>query len=242
MENFSKENFIFNIVVGSVPLVLAFLAKNIYQKICKNKKGYLLYDIKKYEIGEGDVIEIICLWNPTNHEIKRVEITKNYEFSICNDTSLTAIKTTNQMVSGSVYNDNNKKLRLDFETFPSNSGCIYTIKSKSVKFRSLLRSGEINNKIIESYGDDFLNRVGSIAGNFVLIMLIFVFTFSSAYWILGANEGSKLMLSSSSKLSAYIIFFLLSASSFIKVFSNCFVIFSQKNKKPKVLLDTFNGK
>jgi len=121
---------------------------NFYKKFYK---GYLLYEIRKFELQEGEVFEVLCIWNPTKKDIKKEEITKDFK-SISNVISVTQLVTTNKILK-ELISQNDNKAELFFENFPAKSGCVYALRFRGVFSSSsyLMSSGKVNNEEIRSF-------------------------------------------------------------------------------------------
>ena len=75
----------FQIIIGIFAAIVAGLIVNylwdLYKKPSR-RKGYLLYDLRSYEVAENGQIEVILLWNPTQYPIKKADISQIF---ICNN-------------------------------------------------------------------------------------------------------------------------------------------------------------
>ncbi len=189
MTNFHDQVEIIAGIIAIVTGIVIFI-----RFLLKKQLGYLLYDIKKYKIND-ELIEILCIWNPTTKSVSKNEITKDFETTLDSNSSFQSVIYTSQHLKDLIRIENAKKnLKLVFSTFPAKSGCVYTAKSKERIFygaiESLVKSGEINNHNI-SHQERFLfsnlfkifaRLVSSIF--IILLMIVILPTSTTGFFIL----------------------------------------------------------
>jgi len=162
------------VAVAVAATIIAAIIIYMYRKLFNSyseRNGILLYDLRRYKIEE-ETIEILYLWNPTSHAIEKKDITSEFCLD-SNVTSFHSIAKTHHNLD-QILSVSEKKIRLNLENFPAQSGCVYLIKSPNYGISDkLLESGEINCQKTQNYGIFCFHLDCVIAQNIVKLLLCF---------------------------------------------------------------------
>ncbi len=213
------------VIVGLVLALIGWIAKQFWNNFWKKRKGYLLYEVRKFKLGKDEVLEVLCIWNPTNKDIKEEEITTDFE-SISNVISVTQLATTNKSLKD-LISQNGDKAELFFENFPAKSGCVYALRSRRGISRFLIESGKINNEETRIFHSLVGDKKSNVAGYSFVSSLALLFIKGIQYFLISDAIFDQV-------ISIFILLVLIASIP-------CYLIILKMVKKPKSLVDSFDG-